>query len=290
MKDAAIESATSRTPVLSVIVATRNVAPVLQGLLDSLAAQTFRDFEVLVSDGASDDDTLSILERSATTLPLTVVSRSDAGIYDAWNRALVRAKGTWVCFLGADDRLADASSLSRLVRAAEGAPAAVGVVYGRVALVAESGLVLQILGEPWETVRLRFRQVMCVPHPGAMHRRALFERHGPFDPRYRIAGDYEWLLRELKDHDALFVPETTVRMRFGGVSARPERFLEALREVRRAQRENGIPGPGGEWWLAWTRAWLRRLLVAVLGEAGTRRLMDAGRRLRGLPPLWTRLG
>ena len=277
-------------PTITVIVATRNVAPLLQGLFDSLAAQTFRDFEVLVSDGASTDGTLPMLEKASAILPLSVVSRADAGIYDAWNLALAHARGAWVCFLGADDRLADASTLAQLIHAARAAPSQISVVYGRVALVAESGAVLQLLGEPWESIRSRFRQVMCIPHTGAMHRRTLFERHGPFDPTYRIAGDYEWLLRELKDHDALFVPETTVRMHFGGVSARPERFLEALREVRRAQRENGVSGPGRKWWLAWARAAMRRLLVATLGEGGTRLLMDAGRRLRGLPPLWTRLG
>lgn len=277
-------------PAITVIVATRNAAPVLQGLLDSLAIQTCREFEVLICDGASSDATVAMLEQAATVLPLTVVSWSDSGMYEAWNLALARARGSWVCFLGADDRLADPSALSHLARATRAAPPEIGVVYGQVALVSEVGAVLQVLGEPWERIRLRFRQVMCIPHPGAMHRRTLFERNGRFDPTYRIAGDYEWLLRELKDHDALFVPETTVRMRFGGVSARPEHFLEALREVRRAQRANGIGGPGPEWWLAWARASMRRLLVATLGEGGTRLLMDAGRRLRGLPPLWTRLG
>lgn len=277
-------------PAITVIVATRNVAPLLQALFDSLASQTFRDFEVLVSDGASTDGTLPMLERASAILPLRVVSRADAGIYDAWNLALAHARGAWVCFLGADDRFADASSLALLDQATRTAPPAVGVVYARVALVAASGAVLQLLGESWDDLRLRFRQVMCLPHPGAMHRRTLFEKHGPFDPSYRIAGDYEWLLRELKDHDALFVPETTVHMRFGGVSARPGRFLEALREVRRAQEKNGVPGPGREWWLAWLRAATRYALVAVLGETGTRRVMDAGRRMRGLPPLWTRLG
>ena len=239
----------------------------------------------VVSDGSSDDATLSMLEQASATLPIQVVSRSDSGIYDAWNRALVNARGAWVCFLGADDRLADASSFSWLVQAARQASADVGIVFARVALVTDSGVVLQVLGEPWEEIRARFRQVMCIPHPGAMHRRALFDRHGAFDPTYRIAGDYEWLLRELKDHDARFVPETTVHMRFGGVSAQPGRFLEALREVRRAQVKNGVPGPGREWWLAWLRASTRYALVAVLGETGTRRVMDAGRRIRGLPPL-----
>lgn len=276
-------------PSISVIVATLDAAEVLPGLIDALIEQTCRDFEVVVVDGASTDGTIELLEAAAERLPLRWSSSPDSGIYEAWNRALGQARGSWICFLGADDRPAGPDMLALMVGATAAAPTDIGIVHGRVALVAESGTVLQILGEPWDRVRSRFRQVMCIPHPGAMHRRALFERHGPFDPTYRIAGVYEWLLRELKDHDALFVPETTVRMRFGGVSARPERFLEALREVRRAQRENGIPGPGREWWLAWTRAWSRRLLVAVLGEVGTRWLMDAGRRLRGLPPLWTRL-
>lgn len=277
------------TPMVSVIVATLNSCEVLSGLIDSLAQQTCRDFDVVIVDGASSDGTIALLEAAATRIPLQWSSRSDSGIYEAWNRALELVRGTWVCFLGADDRLAGPDALDRIVRAAAAAPSDIGVVYGQVALVSGTGKVLQELGDPWDHIRSRFREVMCIPHPGAMHRRALFDRHGGFDPSYRIAGDYEWLLRELKDHDALFVPGITVLMRFGGMSGRPERFLEALREVRRAQVKNGIPGPGRQWYLAWIRAWGRKLLRAGLGEAGTRRFMDAGRRLRGLPPLWTRL-
>ena len=77
-------------------------------------------------------------------------------------------------------------------------------------------------------------------------------------------------------------------MRQGGVSSALGATLVALREVRAAQRKNGLRWPGRVWLLALGRAYLRALSRIVLGEKRTRVMLDWGRRLRGLPGHWTK--
>lgn len=97
-------------PFFSIVTATYNAEKTLPRLLNSLAAQTCRDFSWIMQDGASKDTTLAVAERYRSRLPqVLLASAPDSGIYDAWNKALDRTKGRlgqWVLFLGADDLLA----------------------------------------------------------------------------------------------------------------------------------------------------------------------------------------
>ncbi len=89
----------------SVITATYNAATVLPRLIASLQAQSDQDFEWVVADGASKDETLALLEEAGKVLNVRVDSRSDFGIYDALNRAIGLAKGSYYLVVGADDDL-----------------------------------------------------------------------------------------------------------------------------------------------------------------------------------------
>ncbi len=89
----------------SVITATYNAATVLPRLIASLQAQTDQDFEWVVADGASKDETLALLEEAGKVLDVRVDSRPDFGIYDALNRAIGLAKGSYYLVVGADDDL-----------------------------------------------------------------------------------------------------------------------------------------------------------------------------------------
>jgi hypothetical protein len=80
-----------------------------------------------------------------------------------------------------------------------------------------------------------------LPHTGALHHRSLFDVHGNFDPGFRIAGDYEFLLRELMTADALYVDgEILVDMDVGGMSSSPQNMYLSLQEIARARAKNGI--------------------------------------------------
>ncbi|MBS1212949.1 MAG: hypothetical protein H6R26_1566, partial [Proteobacteria bacterium] len=217
-------------------------------------------------------------------------SEPDHGIYHAWNKGLQRAAGEWICFLGADDYFWSKDAIERMAPVLNDAHPASRIVYGRVAVVNERDDVLYVVGEDWSTAGQRFHDCMSIPHPGLMHHRSLFEDVGTFDEHYRISGDYELLLRELKSAPARFAdgPEAIVGMRVGGISSQPHQALLQLKEVRRAQRLHGFRTPGPCWLMAMARVYLRLMLWRLLGEKTTRTLLDSGRMLLGKPPFWTR--
>lgn len=278
----------STAPQISIIVAVYNGAKTLQHCIDSIAGQTYKNIELIVIDGGSSDATVEIIESNHGKIA-SWVSEPDRGVYSAWNKGLLRSHGEWICFLGADDFFWDSHVLEQMADSLSKTPSDVRLVYGRVMLLDHDDAPLYSIGEPWDVVKERFRQIMCIPHPGLLHRQSLFKQLGPFDESFKIAGDYELMLRELMHANANFVPNIiTVGMRQGGISSSPANAIESLREIRQAQKINGIRFPGRRWMTAILRVYLRLLLWQLVGEKRARKLFDMARQMVGLPPYWTK--
>lgn len=277
-----------RAPLISIIVAVFDGKATLQQCIDSVAQQTYPNKELIIIDGGSKDGTVDLLRANQGKITYWI-SEPDRGIYNAWNKGLAEATGEWIYFLGADDYFWDARVLERMVEQLEKFPSNIRVAYGQIMLLNADGVSLYPAGEPWEKIKVRFGKIMCIPHQSVMHRRSLFEQRGQFDESFRITGDYELLLRELKTADAAFVPGLIVTgMRQGGISSKPENALALLREARRAQRMHGQSLPSLIWLRVMLNAYIRLLLWRVLGERVARIAFDWGRRIMGLPPFWTR--
>lgn len=277
------------TPLISVVIAVFNGAATLQQCLDSVTQQTYARVELIVIDGGSTDGTVDLIRAHARKISYWI-SEPDRGIYNAWNKALAQATGDWVCFLGADDYLWDAQVLAQMAEKLLLVPLNIRVAYGQIMLINSSGEELYPVGRPWAQVKSRFRQAMSIPHPGAMHRHSLFEKHGYFDERFRICGDYELLLRELRFSDAMFLENIIVAgMRVDGTSSRPQNLLTSLLEVRSAQKKNDLRWPGAIWLLSMMRAYIRLVFWRLFGEKHARKLLDIGRHLLGLPSHWTKV-
>ena len=181
-------------PLISIVVPTFNSEGCLARNLQSLAEQTWRDFEVILSDGASRDATLEIARDHASRLPhLRIDSRPDQGVYDAINRAIALARGEWILVLGSDDRLHAADTLATTAAALGASGAA--IVYGDVIVTGPSLLGVPVGGRyagPMPLVRL-LKCNLC--QQSIFYRRSLFAELGTFDLRYRIWADWEFNLR-----------------------------------------------------------------------------------------------
>lgn len=278
-----------REPLISVVVALLNARATLKRALDSVLRQDYLNRELLVMDGGSTDGSVDVLRGYGSSIAYWE-SQPDGGIYHAFNKALARTRGQWIYFLGADDFLLDERVFSAIApRLAQAYPPH-RIVYGRANFVSERGEVLEVLGKPWQDFRRKFVQGFMIPHQSVFHHRTLFEVHGAFNESFRTSGDYEMLLRELRNGPALFVPDVVVAAyQFGGGSSAPRNTLVVLRERRRAWQLNGVSRVGLSWRLAEARAWLRVALWAVLGERLAKRVLDIGRAVLGKPPLWTRI-
>jgi glycosyltransferase involved in cell wall biosynthesis len=212
-------------PRLSIIIATWNAARTLERCLHSIAGQDFTDWELLIADGASTDGTMELIRKYEAHVSWWR-SQKDDGIYDAWNHALVHARGEYVCFLGADDAWADNTVLARLFTAIGAEQydlvSSLGLIYDS---VTGKGFTF---GSAWDYQRIGRRMILC--HPGLFHRRSLFEQYGLFDTRYRIAGDLDFLLRMPANVRTLHLACTSVLIEAAGVSRR--NVLARLREQR----------------------------------------------------------
>jgi glycosyltransferase involved in cell wall biosynthesis len=275
-------------PLFSIIIAVFNGTKTLQECIDSVFMQTYQNRELIIIDGGSHDGSVELIIKNSDRINYWI-SEPDRGIYNAWNKGLSQAKGDWLCFLGADDYFWDSQVLEKMAKRLIELPTGIRVAYGQVVIVNEQDECLYLKGEEWNKAKKYFPQFMSITNQGGMHRRSLFEFHGRFDESFRIAGDYELLLRELKNGEAMFIPDIIVSaMRQGGLSSAPANTIEAMLEFRRAQRMHGQYFPGVQWVMAMARVYIRLLLWNLLGEKITRNLLDVGRRLMGLPPYWTR--
>jgi len=218
-------------PLITIVTATLNCEASIRRTGDSLAEQANDSFEWIVVDGESKDSTLDVLGDFRGIIGRVLRGR-DEGIYDAWNKAVEAARGEWIGFLGAGDtyeRTALNDYTSVICEREASGRGNIDYISSRVRLT-DGTRDLRILGAPWDWKR--FCRWMCVAHVGSLHNRRLFAGGRRFDKRYRICGDYEFLLRFGSSLRAEFLDGITASMMTGGVSST---IVEACREAERAK-------------------------------------------------------
>lgn len=245
------------SPLISIIVATFNAERTLERCLSSVANQTSDRWELIVVDGASTDGTNAIVDRYLERIAFRISER-DSGIYDAWNKGIAAARGDYVCFIGADDAFADATSVETIIDAVGSEH--YDLVSSRCRWIDVNEKVLGEGGGAWDFRRIGRRMPIC--HPGLWHARSLFERHGTFDTTYRITADLDFLLRLPPSTRALHVPEITIDVENAGVSR--TQTLRRLREQRRALAGTPRFGPVRAW-LVWMNKIWRYPVARILG-------------------------
>jgi len=277
-------------PFISVIVAVYNGKATLQQCIDSVVLQTYPNKELIIIDGGSTDGTIDLLETNSRLISHWI-SEPDRGIYSAWNKGLAQAKGDWVCFLGADDWFCDSEVLAKVAHSLERVHSAHEIVYGQVKMVNAAGGEVDKLGVPWEQIRESFNEgTYCLPTPAIFHRRNIFTKYGYFDEDFKIAGDYELQLRVLRSGNPLFLDGVMVsNMQQGGISSRPDSAVISLREIVKAKQHNNLPSWTVRLSIAFAKAYLRSIMWKLLGRKLTSLLLDAGRRITGKTPYWTKI-
>lgn len=275
-------------PKISVIIAVFNGAERLLGALDSVRTQTYPHKELIVIDGGSTDGSVEVIKAHQDIITYWE-SGPDKGIYHAFNKGLAHATGNWIYFLGSDDYLIAPEVLERVAPHLKDAGQDTRIVYCRVAIVSPQGVILDYHGRHWEATKRKLYACMPICHQGIFHRYDLFQERGFFDESFRTSGDYELLLRELKDRRALFIPDVVVAgIRWGGKSTSPRSSLLVVEEEARARRKNGLPGyPLSCYWVAF-KALARNRLSSMLGDRTFRQSADLYRRLSGRRSIWAK--
>jgi glycosyltransferase involved in cell wall biosynthesis len=221
---------------ISVLTVCYNAASTIRHTLDSFFGQDHCDKEIIVIDGASSDNTLSIIDTYKHE-NLRLISEPDNGMYDALNKGLSVYNGAAVGVLNADDAFHDRTALSRIA----GALAEADMVHGNLDFI-DNHIDRTVLRR-W---RVRpdgcqsFRRGWMPAHPTFYVRRHVADQVGAFDRRFSIAADYDWMLRAvaLNDFRLALIDSVLVDMQHGGMStknifAHLQHNMEALRSRQR---------------------------------------------------------
>jgi glycosyltransferase len=231
---------------LTLITATYNSARTLEGAMQSVLQQGYPDLEYILVDGGSGDGTVALVERYAAQYPcIRWVSEPDHGIYDALNKGVAMATGEAVGFVHSDDFLARPGILVAVAdafreRETDG-------VYGDLHYIDaqnEDHIVRNWKSRAFHASLLR--KGWMPAHPTFFLKKSVYEKHGGFDLSFRIAADYDFMLRVLGDESLSFsyLPEVITKMRVGGMSNRSlKNILQKSREDYRAIKKNGLPFP-----------------------------------------------
>lgn len=171
------------TPFFSIIIPTFNAAKTLSDCLDSVLNQTCKDFEILIIDAVSSDNTMSIVEEySSANTAIRWISEKDKGIFDAMNKSISLARGNWLYFLGSDDKLYNAEVLKKITNTLN-ENHSLDVLYGNVASKR-----LGIYDGEFNADKIRLRNI-C--HQAIFLKKTVFEKIGLYNTKYKTHADWD---------------------------------------------------------------------------------------------------
>ena len=232
---------------VSIITACYNAESTIERCLNSINNQDYSNIEHIVIDGASDDKTLEILEKQQNSIS-HLVSEQDNGIYDALNKGIKLATGDIIGFLHADDLFASQQTISQIV--ASFSQKSTDSVYGDLEYISSKGKIIRYWKSSEFTLS-KLKKGWMPPHPTFFVRASVYQKCGLFDTKFKIAADYDFMLRVLGRYkiSTAYLPLIITQMQLGGASNKNIRnILIKMKEDFIALRKNKIGGISTIFW------------------------------------------
>ena len=229
---------------ISVITATFNSGKTIKDTLESVLHQTFKDIEYIIIDGKSSDNTMDIVRGYEHLFGgrMHCISERDKGIYDAMNKGIAMATGDVVGILNSDDFYTSDDVLEQVAKVLS--DTGIDAVYGDVHYVYNEQLdkcVRYYTSRPFHRSWMRFGFMPA--HPSFYCRRSVYEQYGTFDLSYKVAADFENLLRLIFVHRIRirYIAKDFVTMRTGGASSSGLRsHRQIMHDHLQALKRNGV--------------------------------------------------
>ena len=208
------------TPLISIITCCYNSQETIGDTFNSIRTQTFKDFELIVIDGNSSDNTLDIIKQNAD-LVTKLISEKDNGVYDAMNKGIELAKGKVIGFLNSDDFFFNQNVLNEIAQAF--LKADIDCSYANMIYVDRYDT--SKIKREWKSGRFykNYLKDGWIPgHPTFYVRKEIYARLGKFNLKMKLAADYELMLRILSypGIKVMYLPKTHVVMRLGGITSK----------------------------------------------------------------------
>ena len=200
---------------ISIITICFNSQDSIKKTIESIKCQTYSDFEYIIIDGGSSDNTIDIIKQY--NFVDKFISESDKGIYEAFNKGINIASGEIIGFLNSDDTYYDENSLKNIV---DSFNKNTDCVFGDLIFTNKKNEVKRF----WkgsEFVNGAFQKGWMPAHPTFYCRKLLYDKYGKFEESFKIAGDFELMLRFLEKNklNSKYISKTLVNMKMGGKSS-----------------------------------------------------------------------
>lgn len=225
---------------ISIITVVWNNAKTIKDAINSVLNQSYKDIEYIVIDGSSTDGTIDIVQSYGDKIKF--ISEKDNGLYDAMNKGIRMATGDVVGILNSDDFYASDKILQ--IVADEFLKGNIDSVYANLEYIDANDPKRVI--RYWRSKKYQeglFRSGWHPAHPTFFVKKEIYEKYGVFDLSFKIAADYELMLRffEKCKITSSYVDEVFVKMRIGGESNKSiKNIIKANMESYRAWKANGL--------------------------------------------------
>ena len=182
---------------LSIITINRNNATGLEKTMQSVASQSFKDFEYVIVDGASTDGSVEMIKKNESQFAhLRWLSEPDAGIYNAMNKGIRMASGDYIQILNSADAMAAPDVTERMLAALEKADHP-SIFYGNMVKCFPDGRKLVDKSFAGREITMLDMYTGTLNHDPAYIRRDLFEKYGYYDESLKIVSDWKWYLQAI---------------------------------------------------------------------------------------------
>jgi len=228
---------------ISIITSVYNNKLTIKDAIESVVNQTYQDIEYIIVDGASSDGTVEII-RSYGDKITTFVSEPDKGIYDGLNKGVSLATGDVVAFLHSDDLYASDDIVEQIVQDFKDDSSLDGVYGDLIYTPKEDTFKVLRYWKSKEFDKSLLKKGWMPAHPTLFLKRSVYEKYGKFDLGFKIAADYDFMLRVLSSGIKVkYIPKVLYKMRVGGESNKSiKNIILKSKEDLKALKKNNIGG------------------------------------------------
>src|SRR5690606_6532908 len=175
---------------ISIITVCYNSSETIEDTLKSVASQTYNDIEYIIIDGNSKDNTLEIISKYKHIVS-RLVSESDKGLYDAMNKGIKLATGDYIGILNSDDTFYEPETIAKVANFLAKNP--LDACTGDIVQHRNGKVIRKYSSKNWSPEKLKIGYMP--PHPSIFFKRELFQKFGLYQLGYKIAADYELIIR-----------------------------------------------------------------------------------------------
>jgi glycosyltransferase involved in cell wall biosynthesis len=230
---------------ISIITVVYNNEKTIKDAIESVLSQTYKNIEYVIIDGMSKDNTVSIIKKYEDKLGY-FISEKDAGIYDAMNKGIIAATGDVIGILNSDDLYQDTTVINSVMTQFNQNPS-LDIVFGDL-LYVKSNNVNKIVRN-WKSKSYSnnfFEKGNVPPHPSLFVKKKVYDEAGLFNLDFKLAADYEFMLRIFKKHNfkSNYINKVIVKMRLGGATNQSfSNIKKQNKEILQAWKNNNLKAP-----------------------------------------------